>query len=121
LGYSRDGLTDGMKLPSDVIIADAKLTQYLLAEREQDDKSKFLAQAGFSQNNPDKLKAALLQLIQTQEAIADGENDYGTFYRVEGNLEGATGTLAVVTIWLQRAYDGKVQFITLKPKREGKS
>jgi hypothetical protein len=32
-----------MKLPSDIIIADAKLTQYLLAEREQNYKSKFLA------------------------------------------------------------------------------
>jgi hypothetical protein len=59
-------------------------------------------------------------LIQTREAIADGENDYGTFYRVEGNLEAATGTLAVATVWLQRAYEGKVQFITLKPKRERK-
>ncbi|MDB9315966.1 hypothetical protein PN462_22835 [Spirulina sp. CS-785/01] len=83
-----------MKLPETVIIADAKLTQYLLVRREQDDKSKFLAQAGFTQDNSEKLKTALLKLIQTQNAIADRKNEYGTFYRVEGNLERETGTLA---------------------------
>ncbi|MBD2204797.1 hypothetical protein H6G33_13520 [Calothrix sp. FACHB-1219] len=37
-----------MKIPPDAIIADEKITRYLLVPREQDDKSKFLAQAGFT-------------------------------------------------------------------------
>ena len=109
-----------MKLPDDVIIPDAKISQYLLIYREQDDKSKFLAQAGFTPSNPDQLKAAILELIQTTEAIEDSRNEYGIFYRVEGNLKGSR-SLAVVTIWLERTIDKRVQFITLKPKKEKKS
>jgi hypothetical protein len=42
-----------MKIPADATIPDSKLTRYLLVSREQDDKSKFLAQAGFTLTNPD--------------------------------------------------------------------
>ena len=41
-----------MKLKGEIIIPEAKLTQYLLVPRQEDDKSKFLAQAGFTQANP---------------------------------------------------------------------
>lgn len=109
-----------MKLPDDVIIPDGKISQYLLIYREQDDKSKFLAQAGFTPSNPDQLKAAILELVQTTEAIEDSKNEYGIFYRVEGNLKGSRD-IAVVTIWLERTIDKRVQFITLKPKKEKKS
>ena len=63
-----------MKLQGPIIIPDAKLTQYLLVPKARNDKSKFLAQAGFTAANPEKLKKALLQLIQTQEAELDSEN-----------------------------------------------
>lgn len=106
-----------MKLQGNIIIPEAKLTQYLLIHREYDDKSKFLAQAGFTQNNPIYLKQAILNLIKTYDAIQDRQNKYGTFYRVEGNLIGINSTLAVVTIWLERTEDGNIQFITLKPKK----
>lgn len=111
-----------MKLPSNVIIPNAKITRYLLVYREQDDKSKFLAQAGFTQDNPEQLEAAILQLIQNQEAVEDKNNEYGIFYRVEGDLNGVNNQqLAVVTIWLERKTDRQIQFITLKPKKEKKS
>jgi hypothetical protein len=38
-------------------------------------------------------------------------------YLVEGDLIGITGTLAVITVWLKRTQDKKIQFITLKPKK----
>jgi hypothetical protein len=110
-----------MKLSTDVIIPDEKINQYLLLYREQDDKSKFLAQGGFTQDNSEQLKQAILELIQTEEAIEDSSNQYGIFYRVEGNLKGINRNLAVITIWLERAIDKKIQFITLKPKKEKKS
>jgi hypothetical protein len=106
-----------MKLQGNIIIPEAKLTQYLLINREYDDKSKFLAQAGFTQNNPIYLKQSILTLIKTHDAIQDRQNKYGTFYRVEGNLIGINSTLAVVTIWLERTEDGNIQFVTLKPKK----
>ncbi len=36
-----------MKLPQDAIIAEAKITRYLLQWKPEDDKSKFLSQAGY--------------------------------------------------------------------------
>ena len=79
-----------MKLQGNIIIPDAKLTQYLLVPRQEDDKSKYLAQAGFTQDNPDQLKQAVLTLIQTYDAISDRQDKYGTYYRVEGDLIGST-------------------------------
>ena len=106
-----------MKLQGSISIPDAKLTQYLLVLRPEDDKSKFLAQAGFTQDNPDQLKQAILNLIQTYEAISDRQDMYGTYYLIEGPLLGPNGTLLVVTVWVERAKDGIIQFVTLKPKR----
>jgi len=106
-----------MKLQGTVIIPDSKLTEYLLVARQEDDKSKFLAQAGFTQDNPDLLKQAILNLIQTYDAIPDRQNKYGTYYLVEGSLVGSNGILTVVTVWIERTEDGKIQFVTLKPKR----
>ena len=88
-----------LKIPSNAIIPQEKLTHYLLIFKPQDDKSKFLAQAGFTLDNPQDLLTAIYQLIETEKAIQDGDNEYGQFYRVEGNLAGINGkNLAVVTI-----------------------
>lgn len=106
-----------MKLQGTLIIPDAKLTQYLLVPRQEDDKSKFLAQAGFTQDNPDQLKQAILTLTQIHDVISDRQDKYGRYYRVEGDLIGPNCALAVVTIWIERAEDGNIQFVTLKPKR----
>lgn len=106
-----------MRLSGTIIIPEAKLTQYLLVHQEANDKSQFLAQAGFTLANPGHLRQAIMTLIQTHDAIADRQNKYGTYYRVEGPLIGPTGILAVVTVWIERTQDGHIQFVTLKPKR----
>ncbi len=91
----------------------------MLVYREQNDKSKFLSQAGSTQANPEKLKNSIIQLVSTTEAIEDRTNQYGTFYRVEGEITGINNkNLAVITIWLKRKIDNQIQFITLKPKKE---
>ncbi|NEQ19625.1 MAG: hypothetical protein F6K28_08590 [Microcoleus sp. SIO2G3] len=60
-------------------------------------------------------------LAESVEAVEDGTNEYGIFYRVEGDLSGTNGVnLSVVTIWLQRQSDGKFQFVTLKPRKESR-
>jgi hypothetical protein len=111
-----------MKIPSDAIIAVEKLTRYLLVFKPQDDKSQFLAQAGFTLENPEELEKAIRTLITTEPTIPDGDNEYGRFYRVEGQLKGTQSrTLAVVTIWIKWYFDQKYRFVTLKPKKEKKS
>ncbi len=108
-----------MKIPEDLIIPNAKITQYLLVQKARNDKSKFLAQAGFTQETSESLKAALQAQAVAREAVEDRNNEYGTFYQVEGDLVGPNGvSLSVVTVWLQRRIDGKFQFVTLKPCKE---
>ena len=108
-----------MKIPDDAVISEEKLTRYLLVPRLKDDKSKYLAQAGYTQANPEELLIAIRQLIATNEAVEDNINAYGVFYLVEGNLQGINNrNLLVVTVWLKSKYDGSFRFITLKPKKD---
>ena len=56
--------------------------------------------------NHEVLDAALRELIQANQAIADRTDEYGTFYRVSVYLQGVNGhCLGVTTIWLQRKID----------------
>lgn len=78
-----------------------------------------MAQAGFTRDNPDQLKSAIRQLADTVEAVEDRSNEYGTFYRVKGQLMGVNNTnLEVITVWLNRKIDNQFQFITLIPNKE---
>ena len=108
-----------MRIPEDAIIPNDKITRYLLIQKARNDKSKFLAQAGFTLQNPEVLAAAIHSLIAMSEAVEDRNNEYGVFYKVAGELVGINGvSLSVVTIWLQRQIDEKFQFVTLKPLKE---
>jgi hypothetical protein len=108
-----------MQIPPDALIPDAKITRYLLIHRPYDDKSNFLAQAGFTLENPDDLLVALRQVIQVGEAIEDRTDQYGVYYRVKGLLQGPNGiSLKVITVWLHRSIDQEFQFITLVPDKE---
>ncbi|HSF38323.1 MAG TPA: hypothetical protein VLT87_00940 [Thermoanaerobaculia bacterium] len=108
-----------MKIPADAVIPLDKITRYLLVFRERDDKSKFLTKAGFTPKNPHRLLAALSELAATTEAVEDGDNEYGEFFRTEGRLNGPNGrALPVVLIWLRRYADGQFRFVTLKPLKE---
>ena len=107
-----------MKIAEDALIPEEKLTQYLLLPRQKNDKSRFLARAGFTRENPDMLDKAIRQLLAENEAIPDRHNEYGVFYLVEGELKGPSRTLVVVTVWLLPANGNRYRFVTLKPARE---
>jgi hypothetical protein len=108
-----------VKIPSDVLVPIEKLTRYLLVPREWDDKSKFLAQAGFSLEEPQELLREIRRLAAEAEAVEDGENEYGVFLRAAGTLRGPNGrALPVVTVWIRWHLDGRTRFVTLKPRRE---
>jgi hypothetical protein len=111
-----------MKLPLDAIIASAKLTVYLLVWRNADDKSQFLAQAGYSQENWQQLEADLRNQILTLDAVpSDEPNRFGDVYEIRGILSGPNGIeLAVITIWMVEYETSKTKFITLYPDKETK-
>lgn len=106
-----------MMLPTDAVIPRDKLLDYLLASRRKNDKSRYLAQAGFTRDNPEILDAALRRLIAEYEGVIDRVDDYGVFYRVAGPLQGPDGILPVVSIWMKQETDGVCRFVTLKPMR----
>ena len=111
-----------MKIPDDAEIAPEKLTGYLLVPRPSDDKSKFLAQAGFTPYNPGELLGSLRRLAIEADAVEDGRNEFGIFYRVDGSLVGLDGrALVVATVWLRWHSDGSFHFVTLKPLRSPQS
>jgi hypothetical protein len=105
-----------VKIPPNAVIPEPKLTQYLLVPRLRDDKSKFLAQGGFTLDNATELELAIRQLIAENEAVEDRTDRFGTFYEVKGMLKGINATdLGVVTIWLHESVDKQFRFITLIP------
>lgn len=106
-----------MKIPQDAAIPAEKLTKYLLVWRDRNDKSGFLARAGFTAENPTDLEQALRRLIFVHDAVQDRQDEYGVFYQVVGNLVGPKGVLYVVTIWMEQTVDGQIRFVTLKPTR----
>jgi hypothetical protein len=106
-----------MRLPGNATIDRPKLLDYLLIPRPADDKSKYLATAGFTRSNPDRLEEAIRELAASAESHEDGVNEYGIFWRTEGSLTGPTVELPVVLIWLERFVDGSICFVTLKPPR----
>lgn len=111
-----------MKLPPDAVIAPAKLTKYLLVWRDADDKSKFLAQAGYNLENWQQLETDLRNQILPLEAVPSKEtNRFGDVYEIRGRLTGVNGVnLAVVTIWMIEYETQVSKFITLYPDKEVK-
>lgn len=106
-----------MRIPPDSVIDETKFTHYLLVPRPWDDKSGYLRQAGFTLENWPDLLAAVRRLADAVDAVEDRTNEYGTFYRVEGVIEGPAGNLSVVSIWMKQAVDGEFRFVTLKPPK----
>lgn len=108
-----------MKLPPNVIIARDKLTRYLLVAHPENDKSAFLALAGYTSANPDALEAAIRELVATYDAVWERRTPYGDFYRVAGILKqaGDGRDLSVVTVWIVRTDEvGSYRFVTLIPR-----
>src|SRR5580692_11122171 len=104
-----------MKLSQDSEIASIKITQYLLKTREEDDKSKYLAGAGYTAAHAERLLGDLRGLL-TVDAEFIQVTDYGDKYRIRGILKGPNGrTLHVVSIWMIERATGQTKFVTLYP------
>ena len=111
-----------MKLPGDAIIALEKLTGYLLAEQPHGDKSRFLADAGYSMANPEQLRRDLREHLLPLEAIPLPSRGYGDLHEIRGILRGPNGVgLPVRSIWMREQATGRVKFIPLVPLRRERS
>jgi hypothetical protein len=107
-----------MKLPRDATIDPRKITDYLLKRRQEDDKSAFLAQGGYTLENAPRLLADIREQILTLEAEALGPFEYGEKFCIRGALRGPSGTaLRIVSIWATLAANRETRFITLYPEK----
>ncbi len=107
-----------MKLPTNSVIAPRKLTQYLLRLRLEDDKSQFLALAGYTLENADRLMSDIREQILPLEAELFDETEYGPKYRIRGSLTGPNGrALRVSTIWMKENATNQTKFVTLFPDK----
>ena len=108
-----------MKLPPDTNIARKKLTHFLLVWRDEDDKSGFLAQAGYSPDDADELEKDLRgQLLPLDVELLD-HGEYGDKYIIRGRLKGPNGkVLRVASIWMIENAGGAAKFVTLYPDKK---
>jgi len=107
-----------MKLSEYTLITYEKLTLYLLIQRKRNDKSQWLAQAGYSLKNWQVLENDLRNQVLSSDATPIEKTEYGQMYEIRQNLIGPNGkTLPVCTIWMMETATGNTKFITMYPDR----
>jgi hypothetical protein len=107
-----------MKLPADAVISMEKLMSYLLTELPRGDKSRFLAEAGYTRVNAELLERDLRGQILNCDATLLPARGCGDRYEIRGILHGPSGVeLPVRTLWMREFTTGVVKFITLIPLR----
>ena len=104
-------------LDGNAIIAKEKLTKYLLVRQQQNDKSQFLEQAGYTLKNWQQLEQDLRKQILPLKAIPTTKTRYGQKYVIFGVLVGVNRVkLKVKTIWI--VSNNTTKFVTLFPNKE---
>ncbi|MGF1516767.1 MAG: DUF6883 domain-containing protein [Nodosilinea sp.] len=105
-----------MLLPQNATIAEEKLTRYLLVPLPKDDKSKFLAQAGYALDSWQQLEQDLRVQVLTQPVDFVETTRYGKKYFIRARLRGSNGVeLSVLTVWMVE--NGTTRFVTLVPDK----
>lgn len=94
------------------------MTHDLLVWRQEDDKSAFLATAGYTLDTADQLLADLRSQLLPLEAELLDAGEYGNKYLIHGGLKGPNGrVLRVVSVWMIEEATGKAKFVTLYPDK----
>ncbi len=107
-----------MKLPSGLVIQDRKLTHYLLVYQAEDDKSEFLASAGYTLQNWQLLKRDILKAMTIAELAEVMPTDWGTRFKVKAQWDGLNGQrLKVIVIWQQDDGSDAIRLVTLYPDK----
>jgi len=107
-----------MKLPLDSLIAQEKLKDYLLTPKKRNDKSQWLAKAGYSVKNWQLLENDLRAQILSLDTTPIDKTKYGQMFEIRGRLIGPNGNvLLVCTIWMTEIASGKTKFIKIFPDK----
>ena len=107
-----------MKLPSDTIIDPRKVVEYLLRPAVENDKSNYLALAGYTPTTAFQLLEDTRTQLLPLEAEVIGPFQYGVKYVIRGFLRGPNGrTLPIRSIWATLHATGETHFVTLYPSK----
>jgi hypothetical protein len=102
-------------LSPQAIIPEAKLTKYLLIWKPKNDKSGFLAQAGYTIDNWQELSKDLKTLLVNESSYHKSSN-FGDIYEIKGVLPGRNGiSLNVATYWIIDSLTKETRFVILLP------
>ena len=105
-------------MPSALVIQDRKITHYLLTFQEKDDKSQFLAKAGYTLQNWQQLKEDILNAVIDAPIATTVETAWGPRFTVHTQLQEPNGQqLSIITIWQQDLESDILRFVTLYPDR----
>lgn len=113
------------KLPhlENAIIAEEKITGYLLSETQEDGRHKaaFFMRFGFSLAEWEELAGALRQHVADNEVASVLQTPHGEHYAVEGPLQTPTDETPLVrTVWALDTDSTTPRLITAYPLRPGK-
>ncbi|MDQ3683227.1 MAG: hypothetical protein M3352_09165 [Bacteroidota bacterium] len=97
--------------PEQLEIPVEKITEYLLAKKEKNDKSKFLLSLGYSRENWQDLLNDIKTIAVANELILERKSEFGNLYSIKGLLK----RKFIITIWLKQVDKDIYRFITLYP------
>ena len=90
-----------MKLSRNATIAHEKMANYLLQWRPENDKSRFLGNAGYTEKDGEQLAQDIKDQLLCLEAEFEETTEYGEMYSIAGSLTGPNGRVIHVTsIWM---------------------
>lgn len=114
-------MTEGRHLPNAELarVEPTKVLGYLLAVREQDDKSGLFARFGFRREAWEELRDALLQHGRSQPVVEIEQTPFGVLYTVVGPLRAPRWPI-VRTVWEIRKSQVSPRLITAFPVRVGR-
>lgn len=111
-----------MRLPENTLIMPDKLTRYLLIVKKRNDKSQWLAKAGYTIENWQILREDLKKQILSMNAIPIEKTEYGQLYEINGKIIGPNGVkLSVCSVWMIESETGISKFITMYPNKKESS
>lgn len=101
-----------------LIIPDAKIINYLLVYQPRDDKSEYLANYGYTQDNWQILKQDIINATQQSENIEITETQWGWRLKIKIQCYSINKRLIkVITIWQKDEDSDYARFVTLYPDK----
>ncbi len=110
-------LTD---IVEELVIAEAKITQYLLNKEHNKGrpKAKFFLGVGFHPSEWTKLADAIETLAREEEITDSDQREYGVAYGIEGKIPTPDGqTRRIRTVWIVKSQGQAANLITAYPRR----